>query len=176
MPTPTYVAIAKTVLTGNQATITFDNIPSTYTDLVLLASQRDNAPDSLYGVPLWVTFNNNSSSLYSRTELYGQSTSTASTRSSGNLQLRIGQSFSSGNTTTNTFESWEMYIPNYAGSTNKPVSTTFAIPNNNTYQVDLVNAGLFSSTTAISRIDLALDSAYQFVSGSRFDLYGIKNS
>jgi hypothetical protein len=40
MPTPTYVAIAKTVLSSNQAEITFSSIPSTYTDLVVLVSAR----------------------------------------------------------------------------------------------------------------------------------------
>jgi len=170
MPTPTYVAIAKTVLTGNQVTITFSSIPSTYTDLILLCSSRwDGAgySGSDYRV-------NGSTTTDSSTELYVyDGTNSGSTR----YTTRSQGAFSSGTDTSNTFGSTEIYIPNYAGSTYKVSSVTSVAENNSTTTGLYISltANLWSATTAMSSLNIVIGSG-NFVSGSRFDLYGIKNS
>lgn len=174
----TYVAIAKTVLTGTQATITFSSIPSTYTDLVLLISGRgDGTSDS--GLQPDIKFNNSATSDYSRTRLEGYANAGASAAASDNS---TGSSAFGGialpnagaSSTSNTFGSIEIYIPNYAGSTNKIASITAVREVNATtwYNVRAI-AGLRSNTAAVTEINITGSS---FVSGSRFDLYGIKNS
>lgn len=164
MPTPTYTAIAKTVLTGTQTDVTFSSIPSTYTDLVLLISARKTN----VAVSDSITVNAISSSLYSRTGLAGNG-STASSDNFGN-----DGSVSAASATSNTFGSVEVYFPNYAGSTNKVQSTT-SVAESNTATITAANkvtAALKRDTAAISSITVT----GEFVSGSRFDLYGIKNS
>jgi hypothetical protein len=172
MPSPTYVALAKTVLTGTQAEITFSSIPSTYTDLLILASTRSNRVSTVGFVKIRFNGATADTNLTARFMYGGNSTVTSSTESYG--QVGISDAANSG---ANTFASFEIYLPNYAGSTAKPISSTSASEDNSTSNTYIqATASLLNSTTAISSITLLLNNSDSFVSGSRFDLYGIKNS
>lgn len=174
MPTPTYVAISKTVLTASAADITFSAIPSTYTDLVLLVSARSGTSNT-YDF-MRITLNADNSALYSTTLLWGFGTSTGSSRSSSQVILQTNFAISGNTATSNTFGSSEFYFPNYAGSANKVISSTSLSETNAAGSTEIDNvAGLYRSTSAISSIKLDL-SGNNFLTGSRFDLYGIKNS
>ena len=172
MPTPTYVAIAKATPTGSS--VEFTGISNTYTDLFLVASLRTaNATvDDYCQVQLGgITANN-----YTDRYVYGAgSTVTAGSGSSTNgFYYAIAACGSSA--TSNTFASSEMYIPNAFGSTNKPVSSTYAVENNSASSNTIrITAQLFSNTGQVTSIKI-ITSAGNFASGSRFDLYGIKNS
>lgn len=172
MPTPTYVAIAKTVLTGTQATITFSSIPQTYTDLILVASPRSDQAGEIIGMELTL----NGSPTQSNTYLYGNGLDTAGSTRPGTVYTpnAVGSA-----ATSNTFGSVEIYFPNYTTSSSINVSIT-ATPENNATTGSLrtaVQAKLIQKTTGITSITLAIQSSLgSFVSGSRFDLYGIKNS
>ena len=171
MPTPTYTAIAKTVLTGTQATITFSSIHSTCADLILLVNARDNYAAEFSG--LYLKLNNDTGSNYSYIYLRGQSTTASSTSGSQGAPGYID-----GNTaTSNTFGNAELYFPNYTSSNNKPISATMVSEHNSATAGTawiVASANLWRNTAAISQIDLTAWGS--FVSGSRFDLYGIKNS
>lgn len=173
MPSPTYVALQKTVLTGTQASVTFSAIPSTYTDLVIMISARSDR-SAQYLDPIKIRFNGASAdtNLTSR-QIYGVGTSAGS---QSNAYALVGYATAAA-TTSNTFANIEVYIPNYAGSTNKPISSTSANEDNSAgnNEIDAI-AGLWSSTNAITSITLLPNTGPNFVSGSRFDLYGIKNS
>ena len=177
MPTPTYVAIAKTVLTGSQATVTFSGIVNTYTDLVLLVSSRDDYASGRDNIKLTI---NGTSANYTQRIIYAFGTTAGSVSASGG---GTGTYFdylynTAASGTSNTFGSSEIYIPNYLSSTNKPISTSSVAENNATDSTTMVTAGalLWSNTSAITSITLAPALGTNFVSGSRFDLYGIKNS
>lgn len=176
MPTPTYVALAKTVLTGTQASITFSGISNAYTDLCLLISARTTDAVNTYDA---VLININSASANnSYTEVAGYVTGVLSARNQyGSSKNLLGWT-STAATTSNTFGSIEAYLPNYAGSTNKVISSSAVSENNATtseaaYAAGV--AGLYSNTSAISSFVLTAFGG-SFASGSRFDLYGIKNS
>lgn len=173
MPTPTYVAIAKNSVTSNQASVVFSSIPSTYTDLLLVGSIRGSNASTIAGTQ--IAFNGTTTGSY--TYLLGQASGGAvqSGRASGLGYIFLGYS-DAANNTSNTFASWELYIPNYAGNTNKPMSSILAHEDNSTTAYLNVYAGLQSQTAAISEITISLQSGNNIVSGSRFDLYGIKNS
>lgn len=178
MPTPTYVALAKTVLTGSQASVTFSAIPSTYTDLVILISARGDNSGTVTQFCV-VEFNGDASSLYSRTFLEGDGSSASSGRFS--TTYIINNTLTANSATSSTFSNMEFYIPNYAGSTNKVLSDS-SVSETNATTAPKINAmaGLYRNTTTISSIKLtALTPALgasNFLSGCRFDLYGIKNS
>lgn len=175
MPTPTYVAIAKTVLTGSQNNITFSSIPSTYTDLVLLVSSRDDAAAGNYRKFYVITVNGNTAN-YGWTRLTGNSSTAASTRQTAGGDW-YGSSEAGGNTAS-TFDNNEFYFANYRSSNNKVMSATTVVEGNSTTANQTfieATANLWADTTAISTIVIATTAA-NFVSGSRFDLYGIKNS
>lgn len=175
MPSPTYVALATTVLTGSQASVTLSSIPSTYTDLVLSISVRSSR--AVAAEEIYLLFNSSSipQSSWSYTNLQGYSSTASSDRGTAYGAGRIIAG-DAGSATANTFASIELYIPNYAGSTNKVASVTGVTENNSaTLAYTYATALLLGNTAAISSIYLQPANG-TFDSGSRFDLYGIKSS
>jgi len=169
----TYTLIASNVLSSSTAGVTFSSIPSTYTDLVIRMSARSN-----YGFPrdyCQLQFNGNTNTLYSHTMVEGFSGSVTSERGNGNSEIQ--QFGVPGNTTTsNTFGSLEIYIPNYTASQNKAVNIQGVTENNSTSGAETKTlAGLFRSTTAISSIYIASINS-TLVADSSFYLYGIKKN
>lgn len=171
----TYTLISSNVLSGTAASVTFSSIPNTYTDLVLRVSARTDRAATI-SQEMRLRFNGSTSTIYSNTGLYGaNSTATSEIASAQNALFRVRQ-LPAADATANTFGSIEVYVPSYLASQNKPISSFGANENNTAADgyVD-VNAGLWGSTAAITQIDCILPSG-NFVSGSSFYLYGIKNS
>lgn len=168
------IPIQSTVLTGSQASVTFSSIPQTYTDLVLRCSIRTNNGSNEF--PLALILNNNTSTLYSYTRLQGYSNGPSSTRVSNDVESNIG-SVPDTISTSNTFSSTEIYIPNYTTTTSKPFLTTNFMENNvTTYVFQTHQAVLYRNSTGITTIKLQAPSGYSaamLVSGSSFYLYGV---
>ena len=173
MPSSRFLITSQT-LGSAAASVTFSSIPATYTDIVLKASARTDRAD--YEDYCYVRFNGDTSSLYSLTDLKAQGGSASSTRfssQSGNFFFYATASTA----TASTFGSEEVYVPSYTVSQSKPFSLFTVSENNNTtnHTID-VNAGLYRSNTAISSITIQSYNSANFVTGSSFYLYGIKNS
>lgn len=175
----TYTLISANTLTTATASVTFSAIPATFTDLVVRASSKTDASGTYGANSTFIEFNNNASTLYSRTDLLA--TSDGSTNLVISSQISNDTYISSRYTAelanpSNVFGSYEIYIPSYTASQSKPVSTT-GVTERNSSLIDgiSVTAGLFRSNTAISQIKLSPAGA-NWVSGSSFYLYGIKNS
>jgi hypothetical protein len=170
----TYTLIASNVLGSSAASVTFSAIPATYTDLVLRYSARSSRTSDLQNV--YITFNASTSSDYSQTDVKDFGVTILSTRASNDAKV---QSLVNGApSTANTFSNNEIYIANYAGSTNKVFSVVDCCEANSTS--DFTNAraakaALRSNTAAITEIKLdATLGSSTFLSGSSFYLYGIK--
>ena len=170
----TYTLIASNTLGASAASVTFSSIPSTYTDLVLRISARSDR--AVTSQNFYVQINGASfDGTYSFTSLQGQGSAASSTRTSVDGAFYDGY-IPGTSATANTFNSSEYYFSNYAGSANKVASSFTAVENNTTtIQYLSVGANLRTSTTAISSLVLSLPTG-NFVSGSSFFLYGIKNS
>ena len=174
MANPTMTLISSnTVGSGGVASVTFSSIPATYTDLVVKVSARSsNATTIILGA---LRFNGDASSIYSDRTLYYIVGAAASNSNSANNFTYTN--YSSANTSTaNTFGNSEIYIPNYAGATNKSISSDNAAENNSTDAGLAIIAGLWASTAAINSITLFPGSGSNFAQYSTFYLYGIKNS
>jgi hypothetical protein len=161
-----------TVGAGGATSIDFTSIPSTYTDLCLLLSGRSSAGGTGANDG-HLTFNGSSSAYFSRL-LYGTGGATGSASNSGSYMYWVGGAVSNG-LTSNTYSNSMIYIPNYAGATYKSVSFDGVNENNGSYGTQLITAGLWSNTSAITSISLSLDYG-NFVQYSTAYLYGIKNS
>lgn len=170
MPSSRFL-IASNTLTSSAASVTFSSIPGTYTDLVLRVSARNNTAGTVYDAAYQIKFNGVSGG-NSYTQLAGNGASASSNRATS-TDIEIGRTPNSG-ATSNTFSNAEVYIPNYAGSTSKPTANFNVAENNNTTAKMQVTAGLVSSTSAITSLEIV--SADTFVSGSSFFLYGISNT
>jgi hypothetical protein len=165
MPTFTQIGSAVTVGSGGAASIDFTSIPATYTDLVIKISARTNTTTPNIMITL-----NGSTSSFTNKVLYGTGSSAASTS-----YARFVAYGSMSTDTSSTFGNSEIYLPNYAGSTNKSFSSDAVHENNATAANAGISAGLWSNTSAITSISLAPDSG-SFVQYSTAYLYGVSNA
>jgi hypothetical protein len=165
----TYELIEAKTLSSPAASVTFTSIPGTYTDLLLSTSIRASSGGT---ISAGLRFNGSTTN-YSERLLYG----TGSSAASANATTTSIQWANLGNdtNTSNTFSNCQIYIPNYAGSTNKSVSTESVTENNATGADIYLDAGLWSDTAAITSLTLTA-STPDFATNSTFYLYGIKNS
>ena len=160
----TYTPIATNTLSSNTATVTFSSIPATYTDLVLVA----NTKNTTTGVnSLQMAFNSDTASNYSFTILYGNGTSATSARYSSQTVGVAGW-----DSTTN-FTPTIINIQNYANTTTfkTAISRSSDAGGRVTAFVNLWR----KTPEAITTVSLTSQSS-QFVTGSTFTLYGIKNA
>jgi hypothetical protein len=176
----TYVKIASsTVGAGGAASIDFTSIPSTYTDLLLKLSLRSSNADGFTGSAT-MRLNANSGANYSFRTLFAATATPASGNGSAGTSVTVGGTVGS-SLTANTFNNAEIYLPNYAGSSNKSFSVETVSENNAstdfTYQLMMI-AGLWSQTTAINQITIYSGTvgSTNFLQYSTASLYGISKS
>ncbi len=170
----TYKAIATVTLSSSATNMTFSAIPNTYTDLLLVVSPRTDRP-SLNTDYMKITFNSSTTG-YSGIQLTGNGASASSGTFSGIGANQYGGEINTINSTTSTFSSVQIYIPNYAGSTNKSYSVESAMEQNGTTAILTMDAGLWSNTAAITSIAVAPGVGTNFVQYSTATLYGISKS
>jgi hypothetical protein len=155
-----------TVGSGGATQMEFASIPATYTDLVVLISARSGSA----GDTLWARFNNDSSTACTTRWLVGDGSSVTTSNSGGNTFIRLGTITSAD--TSSTFNNFQMYVPNYAGSAQKTVSVDAVNENNSTTAYQRMTTGLWPVTSAITNIIISNNGASisQYSSAS---LYGI---
>jgi hypothetical protein len=161
--TVTYEAIASYTIPSAQASYTFSSIPTTYTDVVLVASGLVGSPSLIE-----VQVGNGSidtGSNYSSTFMYGNGSSAVSSRASSqtNWIIDVGTSTSSTGTTI-------LQFMNYSNTT----TNKSALFRSNTSGIVIAFAALWRSTSAINTIKIAGYSGSNLLTGSTFSLYGIK--
>lgn len=157
----TYEPIATISLSG-LSNYAFTAIPGTYTDLRLVIVEQTST-----GVSETLTFNSDTATNYSYTQLYGDGTNALSTRATNANALNAGSGVSSPNFALAIYD-----IFSYAGSTYKSALITTSQDTNGSGTVRR-RTGLWRSTAAITRIDLTLSSG-TYSAGSTATLYGIK--
>jgi len=166
----TYVKIGSTVTVGagGAASMTFSSIPDTYTDLVVKVSAMNTV-----GLSVTTLKFNGSSSGYTYKALRGSGSAAASfDQATWGSGAYIQTGYNINGTTPN---SNEIYIPNYAGSTNKSVSIDGVQEANSSTAYSFLVAALWSNTAAITSITLAPDTD-NFAQYSTASLYGISKS
>jgi hypothetical protein len=177
----TYIQIGSTVTVGagGAASIDFTSIPSTYTDLLVKMSLRSSNADGFTGSAT-MRLNANSGANYSFRTLFAATATPASGNGSAGTSVTVGGTVGS-SLTANTFNNAEIYLPNYAGSTNKSFTVDTVSENNAstdfTYQLMMI-AGLWSQTTAINQITIYSGTvgSTNFLQYSTATLYGISKS
>jgi len=163
----TYEPIATNTLGSAAATVTFSSIPSTYTDLVLVISARMSGGGGASAIQ--AQFNSDTASNYSFTLMTGDGSSADSSRASSQTQMAVGLA-------TDTAGQWSsniIQVMNYSNTTtNKTVLARAGIAGDRTRAI----VNLWRSTSAITSILIINNGSVNFVAGSTFTLYGIKNA
>jgi hypothetical protein len=163
----TYEPIATTTLSSSAATIDFNSIPSTYTDLRMVISCVSNSSDNIF-----YRFNGSASTVYSRTDIVGTGTSAISNRASGAIYGRLTNYAYPNSTAGDQVTIWDIF--NYTNSTT--FKTSLARSNRASSGVDAV-VNLFSNSSAITSISICTNQfagTSTMLSGTTATLYGIK--
>lgn len=169
----TYVLIASsTVGAGGSASITFSSIPSTYKDLILKVSARND--DSGPAGNILLTFNGVGTG-YGNIYLQGNGSGSAAT--TGTVGQMIGDMDTNGES-ANTFNNIEVYIPSYASTTMfKAFNSDSVQENNASGAYAMFTANTWSNASAISSIVLTnRTGGRNFVQYTSAYLYGLTNS
>ncbi len=155
----TYEPIATNTLVSNTATVTFSSISGSYTDLYLVATAYTPGGDDNF----LLNFNGDTGTNYSVTRLYGDGTSTSSSRGTNQTVCQVG---GLGNY-------WTMVKTNIMNYSNSTTYKTTLTRNDRANSSTGTTVNLWRSTTAITSIVIST-SGNPFGSGSTFTLYGIK--
>ena len=157
----TYTPIATYTASGSVASYTFSSIPGTYTDLIVVIMA--NNPSSASNFEL--TFNGDTATNYSRTQLAGNGSSAGSSRESSYSSYR----FLSTQTNSAIFSQSIFQIMNYSNSTT--YKTLLDRGGEGASASAYAQVGLWRSTSAIT--SLRLLTGNNLGAGSTFTLYGI---
>jgi hypothetical protein len=162
----TQIGSTVTVGSGGAATIDFNSIPATYTDLTILISSRC---DQAGVAPVLGKINfNGSSTTYTYMRVYGDGSSTASSSGSAAYFDNVTGT----GATANTFGNDAIYIPNYASANYKTYSVDTVLENNGSTAHTAFYCGLWSNTAAITSISLYPGTG-NYVQYTTASLYGI---
>lgn len=166
------VKIAETVADGTSGTVSFQGVPATFRDLLLVIRGRGTNASTSIGVA--VRFNSDTGTNYDDQRLSGANATVSSSATTGATSGTIG-SLPGSTGLANDAGSIEAVIQDYRGTTFfKQILGLL-----NAYRTDGTAAGhvaqnraaWWRSTAAINRVDV-LASAGNFATGSVISLYG----
>jgi hypothetical protein len=165
---PTYIPIATHTLPSAAASYTFNSIPGTYTDLILVGNYASTA-----GAQTIYYFNGvTTGTPYSTTEMYGQGATAYTYRFSNQNQIWFSSGVGSGTTLGQT--NIIIQIMNYANSTTNKTALHQQSSNASPYPGYVLGAGLYRSTSPITSVTIKADTGGSTLSAnSTFTLYGI---
>ena len=174
MPYAMVPIFTQTVGAGGAASITFNNIPSNYTDLKVVFSTRATPGATRWG--MYYRLNGDTATNYSYTSINGYDSSSTQSARASSATLFGEQVVDADTATANTFSNNEIYIPNYSASIFKQATAEYVAENNSGSNYMLGFSGeLWRNTAAINSITIAPNSG-SFMQYSTFTLYGIKNA
>ena len=164
----TYTPVASQTLSATATSVTFNNVPQNYTDLVLIISFKTTTNAS----QPYIQFNTDtsgSSTNYSTTSVRGDGTSATSGRHTNNFGWYPMPGPGIG--TAGNFNIWRVNFMNYSNSTTyKTGISRFDNPSSYTAE----NVHLWRNTAAITDIKITYETANDLQIGSTFTLYGIQ--
>lgn len=172
----TYKLISSvTVGSGGASSIDITNIPSTYKDLLVIASARSTRASNVTdGLDMYlITSGGVVSTGYTYKGI--QSSGTAIYNTNTSYEQGWGGAAPADSATASTFSNTTFYISNYAGSTPKSYSVDSSAGNNSTEGWNSINSEINSTTSAITGLRFFCGNG-NLVQYSNFYLYGISNS
>jgi hypothetical protein len=156
--------IADVTVASPATSIEFTSIPSGYTDIFVVTSNRATSSVQMEGFYIGL---NGSTANFTGRYLQAEPASV----SSGTLARYIGV-IPAATATTSVFSSANIYIPNYTSSNNKSFSVDCVAEDNATRSFLNLSAGLWSVTSAVTSITLTTGSG-SFATNSTATLYGV---
>lgn len=167
--TGSFDLLATTLLSTTATSVTFD--VSTYAalgykHLQIRATGRNSGEDG----NLLIKFNSDTGSNYTRHALYGDGTGVYSNAGTSQTNIQIGAITLNSDTASNFGANVIDILDGFSSSKYKTIRSLSGRTGNN--QI-LLRSGAWMSTSAITSVTV-LTNANNFVTGSRFSIYGVK--
>jgi hypothetical protein len=175
-PEGAYDSLATVTLSASAASIDFAGIPSGYKHLQIRVMMRSTTA-STGTDDMWLRFNSDTGSNYSRHILQGDGASASAGANTSQTRIPFGNSIPRANSAANVFGVAVIDILDYTStSKNKTVRGLYGA-NENTTSTDFrigLNSGLYFATPAAITSITLLPEANNFAQYSSFALYGVK--
>lgn len=169
-----YEHLESVILTGSQSTVTFSNLgtySATFRHLQIRGVARTDRAGTAADI-ITMIFNGDTATNYSDHYLIGDGSGVSSSNATSQNNMEFATAYGATGT-TNAFSPFVCDILDWSStSKNKTIRTLSGQPTN--YNQIGLYSGLWRSTAAITSITLDQIGGTNFVSGSRFSLYGIK--
>lgn len=175
----TYELLETTILSSNTSSVTFSNLNSTYSStyqhLQLRITSRDSR-STTGGNNVRVTFNGDTAANYAAHRLRGDGNQVTSSASTSQTSMNLYAS-TAANDGANIFGVAIMDILDpFETTKNTTVKVLQGYALTDVTSAVELRSGLWNNTGAITSITFVPETTGQFVSGSRFSLYGIRSS
>lgn len=168
-----YESIATGYSSGSIGTITFSSIPSSYTHLQLRVFAR-SATASTGQDDLQIKFNSDTGSNYSAHRLYGQGTTASSGGFTSQSVVHLDEILCRNSNTASVFSGIIVDILDYKNTNKYKTVRALGGNDNNGSGTIAFDSGLWMSTSAVTQLDLQVSGGANFITGSVFELYGIR--
>lgn len=167
--------ISETVLSASAASVTFSNIPQNFRNLMIFMRTRSDRAAQETDVTL-MRFNGDSGANYDNVSIRGNAATASSAVARGGTSLIVGISEAAASRAFN-FAPSVVFIPGYS-VTDSEKTTIAALGNfgNLSADADLfveIRSGHWRNKNVITSITILPSTGPNFVSDSRFQLYGI---
>ena len=169
-----YDLLETQVLTSSAASVTFTGLDSfsDYENLQIRAvARRDLATTGNYNVE--IVLNNDTGNNYAYHYLQGNGSSVTSSRGTSTDDILILDWMPSGNETANAFGAAIIDILDFSSSSKNTTIRALAGANTSNNEIGLYS-GLYNSTDAVTEVRLEIFGSSNFVTGSRFSLFGVR--
>lgn len=170
---PTFEFIASATPSGVYF-VDFTNIPQNYDHLVVLASTRSVGTGAYYQTLGFAT-QWQSEALHNTKRMYYVNNGFGSDTYTNNYQMYPGL-VTETDSTAGCFAHNELWIYNYTKPQNKVIATFAASETNGTYGVIMDTLGTYLNNKPLTQLLLFVLSGQNFVSGSRFSIYGVRGA
>jgi hypothetical protein len=171
MANPTFQLIASATVGSGGGSVSFANIPQTYTDLLVKASTRSTRSAGEDGVS--VTLNGNGATSWVLATANGSTTTSGTNSSLGYGNSWSGRTDAASNSSS-TFGNFELYIPNYASNNAKVYSSDAVMEDKSSIAYMSFESMYLSTTTPVSTLAFVGANA-NLAQYSTVYLYGIQN-
>ncbi len=166
--------IAETILSASTTSVTFSGIPQIFRHLMLVCQARSDAAAEVDNI--LIRFNSDSGANYDFEQLFGNAATPTSTASRATASLPFAI-IEAANSRASNFAPAIGYVFGYTLSDREKWflsnSATFGNVSADADMFVVQRSGRWRNPTAISSVSLLPGTGPNFVSGSRFQLYGV---
>lgn len=163
-----------TVGAGGSSSVSFTSIPSTYQHLQIRAFGHTNRSTGGVADGTKFNFNSDTASNYTGHSLEGNGASASSFAEGASGVKTMIYGLAGNNSSASTFGTFIVDILDYKNTNKYKTIRGLAGTDNNGSGSVYFSSGLWMSTSAITRIDLAPNAGTLFNQYSSFSLYGLK--